>query len=422
MRAEPHQLLHMHETVLEDGLGDVRSSFCPRHQRHQLGLQIGRKAREWRGRHLDRGEARAVALDAHAGIGRGDLDTRAHEHVERRLQQFAARIFQKHVAAGHRGGHGIGAGLDAVGQHAVASAIKLRYALDHDARGARAGDFGAHLVEAIGDVLDLRFARGVLDDGGAARQRGRHQCGMGPADRHLGKFDLAVLEAALGAGDDIAPIDLDFGAQAVERHDQKIDRARADGAAARHRYFGFAHARDQRRHHPEARAHARHQLIGSRGVDDVGGGDVERLTVVLGFARTLAAHHDIDAVIAEDALEQIHVGKPRHVVENERLVGEQARDHQRQGGVLGAGDRNRSVEPLAPVDANAIHAPSPRFPQNAVSPPRRHHAQKLGIGRGSRAGSSALVYARQFRRNRGTWRRVPRLSCRRGLSPGPCAA
>src|SRR5262249_7382483 len=46
-------------------------------------------------------------------------------------------------------------------------------------------------------------------------------------------------------------------------------------------------------------------------------------------------------------------------VENERLVGEQARDHQRQGGVLGAGDRNRSVEPLAAVDANAIHAPSP---------------------------------------------------------------
>src|SRR5262249_52987451 len=54
-----------------------------------------------------------------------------------------------------------------------------------------------------------------------------------------------------------------------------------------------------------------------------------------------------------------HVGKPRHVVENERLVGEQARDHQRQGGVLGARDRDRSVEPLAPVDANAVHAPSP---------------------------------------------------------------
>src|SRR5215467_16384149 len=27
MGAEPHQLLHMHETVLEDGLGDARGSF-----------------------------------------------------------------------------------------------------------------------------------------------------------------------------------------------------------------------------------------------------------------------------------------------------------------------------------------------------------------------------------------------------------
>ena len=295
----------------------------------------------------------------HAGIGRGDLDTRPHEHVERRLQQFAACIFQKHVAAGHRRRHGIGAGLDAVGQHAVVGPAKLRHALNHDARGARAGDLGAHLVEAIGDVGDLRLARGVLDHARAARQRRRHQRGVGAPDRHLGKFDLATLEAALGAGDDIAAIDLDFDAQTFERHDQKIDRARADGAAARHRYLRFAHARDQRRHHPEARAHARHQLIGSRGVDDVGGGDMERLAVILRFARTLAAHHDIDAVIAEDALEQIHVGKPRHVVENERLVGEQARDHQRQGGVLGAGDRNRSVEPLAPVDANAIHAPPP---------------------------------------------------------------
>src|SRR5262249_21721391 len=72
-----------------------------------------------RGRPRDGAGAGAVALDAPAGIGRGDLDARAHEHVERRLQQFAAGILQKHVAAGHRGCHGIGAGLDAVGQHAV---------------------------------------------------------------------------------------------------------------------------------------------------------------------------------------------------------------------------------------------------------------------------------------------------------------
>ena len=67
-----------------------------------------------------------------------------------------------------------------------------------------------------------------------------------------------------------------------------------------------------------------------------GSGNVQRLAVVGGLAGALAGGHDVDAVIAEDALEQHDVGKPRHVVEDQRLLGEEARDHQRQGGVLGA--------------------------------------------------------------------------------------
>ena len=44
--------------------------------------------------------------------------------------------------------------------------------------------------------------------------------------------------------------------------------------------------------------------------------------------------------------EQVDVGETRHVVEDQRLVGQQARDHQRQGGVLGAGNRDRAVQRL----------------------------------------------------------------------------
>ena len=43
---------------------------------------------------------------------------------------------------------------------------------------------------------------------------------------------------------------------------------------------------------------------------------MQRLPVILGLARTLAADHDVDAVIAEDALKLADVGEPRHVVEN----------------------------------------------------------------------------------------------------------
>ena len=107
----------------------------------------------------------------------------------------------------------------------------------------------------------------------------------------------------LRARDHIAALDLDLGAELLQRHDQQVDRPRADGAAARHRHLGFAHARQQRRHHPEARAHARHQLVGRGGIDDVLGRDVQRAPGVGIVARPFAGDHDVDAVIAEDALQ-----------------------------------------------------------------------------------------------------------------------
>ena len=184
----------------------------------------------------------------------------------------------------------------------------------------------------------------------------------------------------------------------IRRSTGRVPMAQPPG----HRHLRLAHAREQRRDHPEARAHARDQFIGRGGVDDVGGGDVQRLPVVLGFARALAADHDIDAVIAEDALKQADIGEARHVVEDERLIGEQARDHQRQGGVLGAGDRDRAVELLPAGDANAIHAPSPVL-ASAADPLRNRarHAERPARTHGCGLGSSCAAYVRQFRRNRG---------------------
>ena len=39
----------------------------------------------------------------------------------------------------------------------------------------------------------------------------------------------------------------------------------------------------------------------------------------------------------------------------ERLAGEQARDHQGQGGILGATDRDCALQALAADDADAVH-------------------------------------------------------------------
>src|SRR6516162_2871724 len=61
-------------------------------------------------------------------------------------------------------------------------------------------------------------------------------------------------------------------------------------------------------------------------------------------------------MIAENALQLGDVGEARHIVEDQRLVGQKGRDHQWQRRVLCARNRNGTVELVAADDANAIHA------------------------------------------------------------------
>ena len=93
-------------------------------------------------------------------------------------------------------------------------------------------DLGAHLAEADGEVADLRLAGGILDDGLAAGECGRHQRRMGGADRHFREGDAVAAQSLAGRRDDIAAIELDVGAELLQRKEVQVDRAGADGAAA----------------------------------------------------------------------------------------------------------------------------------------------------------------------------------------------
>ena len=84
--AEPRELLHVHEAVLEDRLADLRLAVGPRHQRHELRLQVGGEAGERLGRDIDRPEPRAVPADADALVRLAHLDARRGERVERALR------------------------------------------------------------------------------------------------------------------------------------------------------------------------------------------------------------------------------------------------------------------------------------------------------------------------------------------------
>ena len=90
------------------------------------------------------------------------------------------------------------------------------------------------------------------------------------------------------------------------------------------------------------------------------------------LAGALARHHDVDAMILQDALQLAHIGKARHIGEGERFGREQRHDHQRQRGILGArnldgaveavaaADRIRSMKWDSPCEARVLNPESPR--------------------------------------------------------------
>jgi hypothetical protein len=269
-------------------------------------------------------------------VGRGHLGAGLPEHVEGELQELRPGVLEHHVAARHGHRHGIGPGLDAVRQHLVGRTAQAGHALDHDLGRAGALDPGAHLDEARREVRDLRLAGRVADDRGAVGQGRGHHGHMGAADRDLGEIDLGALQALRGGRHDVAGIDLDGGPELGQGHDQEVYRTGADGAAAGHGHLGVAEPGEKRGDDPEARPHGRDEFVRRAGVDDRPGGQADGLAGFGRLARAPARNGVVDPEIGHDPQQGCDVGEPRHVAELQRLLGEQAGDHQRQGRVLGA--------------------------------------------------------------------------------------
>ena len=148
---------------------------------------------------------------------------------------------QQHVAAGHRHRHRIGAGLDPVGQHGVARAVPSR-----DTPSISMREVPAPVIFA--PILIRQSATSLTSGSRAAfsitvvplRERrppsARHACRRPSPSETRSRRRAAALRRARHH---IAAVDLDRGAEPLHRHDQQIDRPRADGAAARQRHLAL---------------------------------------------------------------------------------------------------------------------------------------------------------------------------------------
>jgi len=192
--------------------------------------------------------------------------------------------------------------------------------------------------EAAGEVDDFRFRRRVDQLGLAPGQRCGHHQILGRTDRYLREYNFGASEPARRAGMDIAAVQVDLGPHLLQPMAVQIDRPRTDGAAAGQRNLGFAAARQQRTQHEDAGPHLADKVIGRGCVGNLPRRQLQHVAAM----RVIdpRADADLHAHRAQQIGHGGDVGQMRHVRQRQRLVGQDAGGHDRQGRVLGAADRN----------------------------------------------------------------------------------
>jgi hypothetical protein len=169
--------------------------------------------------------------------------------------------------------------------------------------------------------------------------------------RDLGKDHLGAGQPFRRPGQNVAVLELHLGAELFQALKMHVHRPGTDGAAARQGDLGMALACQQGAEHQHAGAHLAHQVVGGPRIADVAGGQGDGIPFRIPSQRGL----DLNPMLRQQPAERVDVRQPRHVIQGDRLVGQQARCHQLERGVLGPADRDLALERPAAADSNAVH-------------------------------------------------------------------
>ena len=225
------------------------------------------------------------------------------------------------------------------------AAVQALGTVDGDHIGADALDVGAHLEEHARQVLHVRLAGGVADDGRTGCERRGHEDVLGCHHRGLVHEDIVGTEAARGGEDDLA-VAVDVRAHGAEGVEVRIEAAPSDHIAARGRHHGTAEAREQGSREQEGCANQLGELGLHLDLAHAGGAECELVG---------PAPADINAEAAQDVEHRVDVADARHVSDVNLLVGEHRRGEDRQGAVLVAGGRHRPRQWHAAFDEKLLH-------------------------------------------------------------------
>ncbi len=160
---------------------------------------------------------------------------------------------------------------------------------------------------------------------------------------------------------DVAAV-LDVRAEGAEGVEVRVEAAAADHVAAGRRQQRLAEAGEQRAGDEERGADALGQRRVHLGLGDLVGLERERVAL---------AAVDVDAEVLEQHEQRLRVADPRHVVEHDLLVGEQAGGEERQGRVLVSGGDDGARERHPAFDDELFHQRWERRGRTDTGPARK---------------------------------------------------
>ncbi|MPN16919.1 hypothetical protein SDC9_164267 [bioreactor metagenome] len=255
---------------------------------------------------------------------------------------------------------------------------------DADHVGPRPGNPRPHRHQAVRQVDNLRFSCSILDDRLAICQTGRHHEVLGTGHgHHVGK-QPGTLET-WHPGVDVAMLDRNLGPHRLQPLDVLINRPGADRTSPRQTDTRLATTCHQRAQHEDGRTHGLDHFIRCDRVVQPGRIKHDGIAVTL----------DSDPHLPQQGKQGADVLEPRNVGKGDGLGTQQRCAQDGQGGILGAGNCNLTIQPATAFDQKLVHM-TPLRDQARCGPPPIWRAYRSATAKhGSRCPSACRGFRKQ---------------------------
>jgi hypothetical protein len=281
----------------------------------------------------------------------GPGDTEASEGAFEDVEGFGFDVGEGEFAACDGRGDEVAGRFNVVTADACGAACEGFDAFDFDAIGAFASDVGAHGIEHVGEVDDVGFARGIIEDGLSFCEDAGHQDVFCRGDAGFIEENARAFEFAFETEGGAARGS--FCAECFEACEVCVEAAVANRVATGRRQGSTAGACEEWAREEEAGANFCRELGWDFGGADALGGE--------GDGRGRFVARDDGAKVFGGLEHRVDIGDIGDVGEGDRFGREEGGGNHRERGIFVAGHIVRSANCLTTLNEKFTHDTIPLF-------------------------------------------------------------